>query len=185
MYFPHTGTSWDKYMFNGNQNWNFKIGVCLFGWAEKILNKAHIVQWILEALKKWRVNHLPIHTFTSDKILSIYWLCLFSPDIQLMLCHYIEGSKSGSGVNLLLIPLMDTAAITCSLLEISTFNNKRVHSSDSAWCAQSKGLDGFDLGTQLTYLRMLDRMGGHPVVQWSKMISGALFPLRGRGIFCL
>ena len=35
MYFPHTRTSWDKHMFNGMPNSNFKIGLSLFGCAEK------------------------------------------------------------------------------------------------------------------------------------------------------
>ena len=35
MYFPHTRTSWDKFMFNGMPNSNFKIGLSLFGCAEK------------------------------------------------------------------------------------------------------------------------------------------------------
>ena len=35
MYFPHTQTSWDKHMFNGMPNSNFKIGLSLFGCAEK------------------------------------------------------------------------------------------------------------------------------------------------------
>ena len=44
MYFPHTRTSWDKHMFNGMPNSNFKIGLSLFGCAENYLNKVHIVQ---------------------------------------------------------------------------------------------------------------------------------------------
>ena len=35
MYFLHTRTSWDKFMFNGMPNSNFKIGLSLFGFAEK------------------------------------------------------------------------------------------------------------------------------------------------------
>ena len=35
MYFPHTQTSWEKYMFKGMPNTNFKIGLSLSGCAEK------------------------------------------------------------------------------------------------------------------------------------------------------
>ena len=35
MYFLHTRSSWDKHMFNGMPNSNFKIGLSLFGFAEK------------------------------------------------------------------------------------------------------------------------------------------------------
>ena len=34
MYFPHTQTSWEKYMFNGTPNTHFKIGLSLSGCAE-------------------------------------------------------------------------------------------------------------------------------------------------------
>ena len=34
MYFPHTQTSWEKYMFKGMPNTNFKIGLSLSGCAE-------------------------------------------------------------------------------------------------------------------------------------------------------
>ena len=35
MYFLHTQTSWEKYMFKGMPNTNFKIGLSLSGCAEK------------------------------------------------------------------------------------------------------------------------------------------------------
>ena len=71
MYFPHTRTSWDKFMFNGMPNSNFKIGLSLFGCAEKYTEQStHYAVWMRRWVFKWStrpndlLNSLPF-TFTA------------------------------------------------------------------------------------------------------------------------
>ena len=79
MYFPHTQTSWDKHMFNGMPNSNFKIGLSLFGCAEKYTEQStHCAVWMRRWVFKWStrpndlLNSLPF-TFT------VYHISMFLP----------------------------------------------------------------------------------------------------------
>ena len=79
MYFPHTRTSWDKHMFNGMPNSNFKIGLSLFGCAEKYTEQStHCAVWMRRWVFKWStrpndlLNSLPF-TFT------VYHISMFLP----------------------------------------------------------------------------------------------------------
>ena len=66
MYFPHTQTSWDKFMFNGMPNSNFKIGLSLFGCVQSTQYAVWMRRWVF----KWStrpndlLNSLPF-TFTA------------------------------------------------------------------------------------------------------------------------
>ena len=71
MYFPHTWTSWDKFMFNGMPNSKFKIGLSLFGCAEKYTEQStHYAVWMRRWVFKWftrpndLLNSLPF-SFTA------------------------------------------------------------------------------------------------------------------------
>ena len=71
MYFLHARTSWDKFMFNGMPNSNFKIGLSLFGCAEKYTEQStHYAVWMRRWVFKWStrpndlLNSLPF-TFTA------------------------------------------------------------------------------------------------------------------------
>ena len=77
MYFLHTRTSWDKHMFNGMPNSNFKIGLSLFGCAEKYTEQStHCAVWMRRWVFKWStlpndlLNSL-LFTFTVYHILII------------------------------------------------------------------------------------------------------------------
>ena len=79
MYFLHTRTSWDKHMFNGMPNSNFKIGLSLFGCAEKYTEQStHCAVWMRRWVFKWStrpndlLNSLPF-TFT------VYHISMFLP----------------------------------------------------------------------------------------------------------
>ena len=79
MYFPHTRTSWDKHMFNGMPNSNFKIGLSWFGCAEKYTEQStHCAVWMRRWVFKWStrpndlLNSLPF-TFT------VYHISMFLP----------------------------------------------------------------------------------------------------------